>query len=274
MATYRCPECGAAHKEPHGQCRLCGAPLDTAVTVRTTAIDGSVAAERFEKRTIYHFIWIGLAVALVIIVFAFATGGIESSFLDRTWNRMPWVQDDLETEFAWPDPNERVIVDVPEVPVPVSESDLIGEVDLGADTSAWVTSVGDRIYVVAYTTGLDFEPPEDSEVADTQTLLSDTLDRLAEQQDGTVIRTGDPFGEQGGTGMDGLIDELSLPDGIGIGSVRLVESGGELYMVETIDYTADSDLHKDFRNSLVIVEANPDTTIPTIPDNARTSDDT
>jgi hypothetical protein len=264
MATHRCPECGATHKQAIGQCRLCGAPLDTAVTVRTTAIDKSVAAERFKTRSIAHFVWIGLAVGAAIVIGAFVFGAIESNALDRAWNKMPWVDDDAVTRFDWVDPNEKVIVEVSAIP---TENDGDGTFDLGAETLSWVTSAGDTTYYVGYTEGLDFEASDDAVESETRLLLSGAIEDLADQQGGRVVEEGDVFAYQDGAAMDAVLDELNLPGGVAFGTVRMVVTGGELYVVETIDYEAESDLATNFRDSLVILSANPDTTIPTIPEN-------
>ena len=50
MAKYRCPSCGAAHKEPPGTCRLCGYVMDGSVEIPTGAPTVRPAAAQEARR--------------------------------------------------------------------------------------------------------------------------------------------------------------------------------------------------------------------------------
>ena len=64
MAKYRCPSCGAAHKEPPATCRLCGYVMDGSVA---TAISGpTAAAPPPENRSALGLAVIGIVVVLVL----------------------------------------------------------------------------------------------------------------------------------------------------------------------------------------------------------------
>ena len=136
MATYRCPECGASHKEHVPNCRLCGAPLDIAVTVRTVTVDRNIAAERFKRKGMGHFIVIGLILVVGIGLAAFFIGGVDNSPVRSTIYKLPFIDPPVEdTWFAWADPDEVMIVDVP---ARMESEDQA--IDLGSTTSAWAKS--------------------------------------------------------------------------------------------------------------------------------------
>jgi hypothetical protein len=264
MATYRCPECGASHKDLVSHCRLCGAPIENPITVRNVAVDRSVAAERFAPKRLTHFIWIGLAVVVVVVGGALITGAVESPTLERRARQLPLVPDGIEDAwFTWADPQERLIVDVPNLP---AEAD---GPQLGADTSVWETTLGDRQMFIGYTDGLDFEAGELTEESDTTAAFRDAAEAIADQQDGNVSQVGDLFRQDGSWASNVLIDGLSLADGVAWGSIRMVMSDGEIYFVETIDYQRNTDPQDRMRDSMIVTADVPDATIPTLPQEVR-----
>lgn len=267
MATHRCPECGASHKEPADLCRLCGAPLNTAVTVRTTAVSASDAA-RANTSNVTHFIWIGLGIILVFLIGGLATGTINNPTLERWFNKLPFVDDDVaDGWFEWADPDEVMIIEVPEDP---SAADEDTQVDLGGDTLLWTAQLGETEFLFGHTDGLDADIEPDDLGAATDELQA-AVDSLAEQQEGTVVSVGDTFTMDDNYGVDAIIDGLSLPSGVAFGSVRLILADGELVLIETIDYEENSDYHIRMSDSLVLVADNPDATIPTTPADVDTS---
>jgi hypothetical protein len=268
MATYRCPECGASHKDLVTHCRLCGAPIENPITVRNQVIDRSVAAERFAPKTLNHFILIGLAIAALIVIGALATGYVHNATLNRWWHKIPGVPEAVEDGwFAWSDPDHQIILDVPAIP---EEPDEDEDLDLGADTHAWKATLGDREFFFGYTTGLDFSSTDDTVESDTEDAFTSAAEDMAEQQGGRVAQVGDLFHYQGNWASDIIIDGLGLPDGVAYGSVRMIMSeDGEIYFAETIAYQRNPDAQKRMRSSIIIVDENPETTIPTIPEEVR-----
>jgi hypothetical protein len=268
MASNRCPECGAAHQEPADLCRLCGAPLNTAVTVRTTAISAT-DANRANKSSVTHFIWIGLAIVIVFTVGALALGFVENPTLERWVNKLPFIDDNVDDAwFSWVDPDEVMIVEVPALP---EAADTEQQVDLGGDTSLWTAQLGDIEFLFGHTEGLDADIATDDIGAATDELNA-AVDALAEQQGGVVLTVGDPFTYGDHYGVDAVIDGLSLPEGPAFGSVRMIVADGELVVIETIDYEAETDYHQRISDSLVLVADNPDIVLPTVPDNVAPSD--
>jgi len=249
-------------------CRLCGAPMEEAVTNRNVVIDESLSANRFRPKGIAHFIWIGLAVAVVIILGALALGATENPTLERWAQRLPFVEDSVgDAWFAWADPDEVFILELPARAVEVGGPQAI---DLGVNTNTWQTSLGNTVFTFGTTDGLDFEIPDDTrDPASTVGLrLREGLDTIIVQQGGTLLSVADPATSGGRVYIDAVIDNLRLPQGPAFGSIRLTMVDGEIVFIQTTDFQRNTDAHKRMRSSLVVVADDPDTTIPTIPADA------
>lgn len=273
MATYRCPECGASHKEHVPNCRLCGAPLDIPVTVRTVTVDRQIAAERFERKGMGHFIVIGVIIVIAIGLAAFFIGGIDNSPVRSAIYKLPFVDPPVEdTWFEWADPDEVMIVEVPAIME--SEDDAI---DLGGPSSAWGTLVGTSTVLVGHTDGLDFEVPTNSAGDDltrssTEAELRAAAEAAADSQGGYVQRFGELFNVgDNHIASDVVIDGINLPEGPAFGSIRLVMANGEIVFTETIAYDRNNEVQRRLRDSLIIVADDPSVTIPTTPENAPAS---
>jgi hypothetical protein len=254
-------------------CRLCGAPLDIAVTVRTVTVDRNIAAERFKRKGMGHFIVIGLILVVGIALAAFFIGGVDNSPVRSAIYKLPFIDPPVDDVwFAWADPDEVMIVEVPARME--SEDDAI---DLGTGTSAWGTLVGTDTIVVGHTDGLDFEVPTDADGGDltrssTEAELRAAADAAAESQGGYVQSFGDLFtvGDNH-IASDVVIDGISFPEGPAFGSIRLVMVDGEIVFTETIAYERNNETQKRLRESLIIVADDPSVTIPTTPADAPAS---
>jgi hypothetical protein len=273
MATYRCPECGASHKEHVTACRLCGAPLDIPVTVRTVTVDQNIAAERFKRKGMGHFIIIGLVLLAGIALVAFFIGGVEDSPARRWFYKLPFVEENVEDEwFEWADPDEVMIV---EVPAKMSAED--DAIDLGTTTAAWGTLVGNDTILVGYSEGLDFEVPasgdgDDRTRSSTEAALRSAAESVAESQGGFVQRFGEVFtyGDNH-IAVDVVVDGIDFPEGPAFGSIRLVMADGEIIFTETIAYERNNETQDRLRDSLIIVADDPSIPIPTVPADAPES---
>jgi hypothetical protein len=76
MSKYRCPICGAVHKQFQPNCRLCGQSL-SADNIPTTA--PAAAAPTGSKSGIKGVFFLGAAIVLVILVGAVAFGVVQSN---------------------------------------------------------------------------------------------------------------------------------------------------------------------------------------------------
>ena len=117
MAKNRCPICGAAHKDPVRQCRLCGHVMDGTVPMpisNTATIARPVAAK---KKGLGNFILIGVGAVLIIgllaIMLGFTKGDLSAAKLrDRVpflkSNDDGWVKvDDADGGFTVEMPSNR-----------------------------------------------------------------------------------------------------------------------------------------------------------------------
>ena len=264
MATYRCPECGASHKENEELCRLCGAPMANPVTYRTETIDKSVAAERFKPKGMGPFALIGVGVALVIGIAAIAFGLVDSGDeVNEVRGQLPGLDRVDDAWFEWADPDELMVVEVPALPVEVDDPSAVDSA--GSDVVAWSTTVGDLEFLFGHTDGMVFEDGDDLNAARTQ--MGETADILAENLGGTVIGVSEPFQVGEHYAVDVSYQGLTLDAGPAFGNARLVMADGELYFIITTDYQRNSSQHDRMAGSLAIVADFPDMTIPTIPPN-------
>lgn len=268
MAKYRCPECGASHKEHDPYCRLCGAPMDQRVVYQSAAPDPSIAASRFDRRGLGHFIIIGAIVGLVVVAGAVWLGVVEGGDDVRSLtNDIPGVGGASDKWFTWPDPDEVILVEVPAIP---EEADDPLSLSADADTVHYQVEIGDTVHNIAFTQGLDFTYDEDTP-SEARALLETTVADLAPQQEGVVQRQSEVFTWQGYPAVDVTYDGLSLPGGPAFGTARIFLADGEIFLVETVDYDRNPDSYQRIRDSIVVVADQPDVTIPTIPSDAPAS---
>lgn len=265
MATYRCPECGASHKEKEEFCRLCGAPIANPVTYRTATIDKSIAAEKFQPKGVGHFALIGVAVALVLGLGAIALGIVDGGDeVNQVRGELPSLGRADDAWFEWADPAEVMVIEVPARPEKVDDPDAVDAA--GTDVVAWTTSIGDTTFLFGHTSGLDFEDADDLQAATEQ--LEESAEIMAENLGGTTIGVGETFELGDHFAADASYQGVSLPSGPAFGNARFVLADGELYFIATKDYPRDSEAHDRMAGSLAIVSDFPDMTIPTIPPDA------
>ncbi len=266
MAKYRCPECGAAHKDPEPYCRLCGGPMTERAQYQQLNVDHSIDASRFQRQGMGHFVVFGLilgvALVLAAVWFGLVEGGEEVRDLS---NEIPGVGGAEDQWFLWPDPTERLIVEVPALPE--EASDPLSLADTG-DTSHFDIVIGDGVHTIAYTDGLGFTYDEDSP-SEARILLEETAEDLAEQQGAIVLRRGEVFNLQGRhPAVDVTYDGLSVGGSPAFGSARLVLADGEIVFVQTLAAQQSPDSFGRLRDSLTFVADQPDLTVPTIPPDA------
>ena len=144
MAKYRCPQCGAGHKDPPATCRLCGFVMDGSVGEVTPQ---RTAAAQEEKKGVSSMMGIGLAVvavlALLAVVLGFTTGGLSYGRIrnkvgewvpalasnDDGWKKVT----DTEGGFTIEMPGEATAISV--VYPPVENGRMVGwSAHIGTDT--------------------------------------------------------------------------------------------------------------------------------------------
>lgn len=149
MAKYRCPICGATHKEQPRACRLCGQVMDGTVAMPNSSTATMTRPIGTKKKGIGSFVLIGVIAVLVIAVLAvllgFTSGDMSAG---RLRDRVPflrthddgWVQvDDAEGGYTVEMPSNR---QPGSTPFPSAENGrLTGwTATIGTDTSLAVYS--------------------------------------------------------------------------------------------------------------------------------------
>lgn len=266
MAKYRCPECGAAHKDPEPYCRLCGGPMTERARYQQTNADHSIDASRFERRGMGHFVVFGVIVGVVLVLGAVWLGVVEGGEDVREISKdIPGLGGTEDQWFLWPDPTERIIVEVPAIPEESSDPLPLAE---GSDTAQFDIVIGDVVHTISYTDGLDFSYDEDSP-SEARILLETAADNLAELQDAVVLRRGEVFTWQGRyPAIEVTYDGMSLAGAPAFGTAQLVLADGELVFLQTLAAEQTPDTFGRIRDSLTFVADQPDLTIPTIPPDA------
>ena len=100
MAKYRCPQCGAGHKDPPATCRLCGYVMDGTVD---TVTPQKTAAPMKEKKGIGGMVLVGLGfvigLGILAVVLGFTTGGLSYG---RIRNKVgEWVPSLASKDDGW-----------------------------------------------------------------------------------------------------------------------------------------------------------------------------
>ena len=144
MAKYRCPQCGAGHKDPPATCRLCGYVMDGTVGTVTTQ---KTAAPMKEKKGVGSVMLIGIAVVLGIailsVLLGFTSGNLSYGRIrnkvgewvpalaskDDGWNQVT----DTDGGFTIDMPGEATAISV--VYPPVENGRMVGwSAHIGSDT--------------------------------------------------------------------------------------------------------------------------------------------
>src|SRR5690606_10843475 len=142
MSTYRCPLCGASHKDDAERCRLCGQSLkaDTVAVAPPRATTGPVRAQRGIKGVV--LIGLGLVIALGAVAVAF--GLVQENKQVRQAKEL--VTGPVDGWSTQEDHEGRFRVDLPGTRtrslMPVAGAD-------DGTVTAWAASVGDDTDLVA-----------------------------------------------------------------------------------------------------------------------------
>ena len=144
MAKYRCPQCGAGHKDPPATCRLCGYVMDGTVSNVTLQ---KTAAPMKEKKGVGSVVLIGLALVLGIgilaVVLGFTSGGLSYGRIrNKVGEWVPalaskddgWTQvTDTEGGFTIDMPGEATAISI--VYAPVENGRMVGwSAHIGTDS--------------------------------------------------------------------------------------------------------------------------------------------
>jgi hypothetical protein len=236
MAKYRCPSCGAAHKEAPSTCRLCGYVMDGTVAVPTQG-QMPKAVQVQEKKT-------GTSTMLVIglvLLLALAAGAVvlhvssSNKAVDKVFNKLPGQA----TPSGWKlltDAEGGYTVQYP--PNPQTTSVNFSAADNGQLTG-WLGTVGQapqvdsQLYVVY---GKIHAKPGET--------AADTVARLGKAkmaEDGGFVESKTTTSYQGYPAIKYTINRVKFEGKQGSEeAVIFLKGGDQLYVVEALSRYPDS----------------------------------
>ncbi len=227
MAKYRCPSCGAAHKDPPGTCRLCGYVMDGSVAIPAQSNVARPVAVK--KKGAASIALIGVLLVIVLVAGAIilnVTSG--SSEVNKAVDKLPGVPLASDGWKRVTDTEGGFSVELP--PGPVTTSVPFAP-SANGQLTGWLGSIGDapnydtQLYVVygKVTTN----PGETAE---------DTIARLGDAkiaQDGFVeSRTHTTY--QGYPAIQYTINRVEFAGKTGYENAMMFLKGDELFVVESL----------------------------------------
>jgi rubredoxin len=228
MAKYRCPSCGAAHKDPPATCRLCGYVMDGSVEIPTQS-NQAPATVVTKKRGAGSLAIIGVIIVVVLAVGALALHVVSGG---STVNKVVDKIGIKGTPDGWKtvtDPQGGFTVSLP--PDAATTSVGFAPADNGQLTG-WLATVGEapqvdtQIYVLY---GKIHPNPGES--------AEDTVSRLGDAKmaaDGGFIESRTQTTFQGYPAIQYTINRISFQGVQGYENAMLFLKGDELYVVETL----------------------------------------
>ena len=141
MAKYRCPICGAAHKEPPAHCRLCGQDMRDATFVPVGGKSARVATTT--KKGTFRIIVIGSlgVVAIVVLAVVFGFRG-DDDIVDDVRQQLPGL--DSTEEVGWRDLTDEAGGYVVELPDLRSQQFAPFPASTTGRAEQWVAPIGDE----------------------------------------------------------------------------------------------------------------------------------
>jgi rubredoxin len=228
MAKYRCPTCGAAHKEPVSTCRMCGYIMDGSVAMPTT---GNVARQVPQRRKGVA----GFAIVGVLIVIALAAAALalhatsQDKAITNLEDKIPGVKTDVTGWKTVTDTEGGFTVSMP--PGATTTSVAFAPVSNGQLTG-WLGQIGQspeidsQLYVVhAKAQALPGESVQDS------------LSRLGDAkvaQDGGFVESKSQTSYQGYPALDYKISRVNFAGQQGYEHAVMFIKGDALYVIESV----------------------------------------
>jgi hypothetical protein len=228
MAKYRCPSCGAAHKEEPGACRLCGYVMDGSVAIPTQSSVGRAVAPPKKKGTA-SLIVIGLVIVAVLVVGAVVLNvSAGSSSVTKVVAKLPGTKTEAD---GWKQVNDSEGGFTVLMPPNSTTTSVAFAPSVNGQLTGWLGSIGEapsydtQIYVVHGK--VTPSPGETSE--DTITRMGDT--KVA--QDGYVVSR-NHTNYQGYPAIQYTINRVPFSGQDGYENAMMFMKGDVLYVVETV----------------------------------------
>lgn len=243
MSKYRCPRCGATHKEAVTNCRLCGMDM----TGEHIPANMKEARQVTKKKGIGGLaVWAVLAV-LAIVALAVALGlSRDDGTLDTVTDRIPGLSG--PTEDGWEpleDPEGGFVVQLPGT---ATQTQIPFAAATDGQATVWTSNILDETeIVIAYA---DVAPVEEGSSAKAR--LEDLDDAWAEAQ-GTTVRDSDTSGFLGLPAVDVQLERWDLNGELAPGKAFLFTEGDRLYVVQVHSIYADMPQYVRVLNSMSLL---------------------
>ncbi len=146
MSKYRCPVCGAPHKDPVARCRLCGQDMSTPTAV--PAGPGGARQAAGPKKGIGVFVLAAIAIVVVLVGGALFLGLTrDSEAVDQVTQQIPGMNETSDGWVAIEDLDGRFTAWMP----PGNTSDASAADAAPSAAGRWVGELGDETTVsIAY----------------------------------------------------------------------------------------------------------------------------
>jgi hypothetical protein len=176
MAKYRCPICGANHKDPVHQCRLCGAVMDDTVDhAGAVALRARPTTEK--KKGLAGFALVGVITVAVIlllaIVMGFTTGDLSVA---KVRDKIPFLRTTSDGWMKVDDPEGGFTV---EMPSSRQTTSAVFEAATNGRLTGWTATIGSETTLVVLYGKVAMQPDETSTAALQRLVDKDVSDTKA-----------------------------------------------------------------------------------------------
>jgi hypothetical protein len=234
MAKYRCPSCGASHKEATTTCRLCGYIMDGSVEIPTNVAQARAPIEK--KSGLGTIALIGLLVVVVLgagaVIFHITSG---NATVAKVIDKIPGQ---AATPDGWKtvtDAEGGFTVLLPPNPTPTSVKFPAAD---NGQLSGWLATIGSppQVDTQLYVIYGKIHPRPGEKAADTVTRLGNTKMAL----DGGFVESKELTTYQGYPAIQYTINRVDFEGQQGYENAMMFLKGDQLFVVESLSkYSGD-----------------------------------
>lgn len=228
MAKYRCPSCGASHKDPTATCRLCGYVMDGSVEIPTGVPQTRPPIEK--KSGLGSIALIGLLVVVVLgvgaVVFHITSG---NATVAKVIDKLPGQSAPPDGWKTVTDAEGGFTVLLP--PNPTATSVKFPAADNG-QLSGWLGTIGSppQVDTELYVVYGKIHPKPGEKAADTVTRLGNAKMAL----DGGFVESKELTTYQGYPAIRYTINRVDFQGQQGYENALMFLKGDQLFVVESI----------------------------------------
>jgi len=237
MAKYRCPSCGAAHKEPQANCRMCGTNMDGSVEIPAGGIPARAPAQKKSGMGgMSGILLIGLLIVAVLavgaVVFHVTSG---NSTVNKVIDKLPGQSPPPDGWKMVTDAEGGFTVMLPPDPQPTSVKFPAAD---NGQLSGWLATIGTpptvdtQLYVIYG----KIHPKPGEKAVDTVSRLGNT--KMA--QDGGFVESQELTTYQGYPAIRYTINRVQFEGQQGHENALMFLKGDQVFVVESLSkYSGD-----------------------------------